>query len=674
MRKIVAFDFDGTLTTRDSFIAFIRYACGFWAFVKGFVRYAPLLVLMKLHLYPNYRAKQKVFSYFFKGMTLEAFDDLCQRFAKDNQHLLRPQGIETLRQAQADGAEVLIVSASIDNWVQPFFEGVRRQESGDRSIRVIGTQIEVEEGLLTGRFLTKNCYGEEKVNRIQALFPHRQDYHLTAYGDSRGDKELLGFADQSHFKPFRQPNLFRIKPAEKIQAIIVLILIVLLNLVLISKYPQFVGIMPDDYKEFILQFKVSGYDPITYSTVTNWYQGYNVYRHPLLAFMMWIPYLLNTCLIELTGLNLVQYLVGLLLVFCGFYSYIFMRRILVEVIGLKETDGIILNAMFFGFAFTMVGLVVPDHFVMSQMLLLLTLYICGRAINKDQRLSIWQTVILFVITAGVTLSNGVKVYLAALFTNKWRFFRPKYLLLGVVLPAALMWMFCKWEYQEYILPQEKAAEVQKKAQQRADLEKFIKLYAEQSGETDSALIIQGGRKLYRKHIWDVHEKNMKDPWNAHAGTPIAKEGFMKWTDVSTDRWEAVIHNLFGETIQLHQDYLLDDTLKSRPVVVEYRYIINYVVEALIVGLFLIGIWMGRKERFLWLILSCFAFDMALHLGLGFGLNEVYIMGPHWLFVIPLSMAYALKSASSKWHLLLRVVVALLAVFLLGWNGWLFINC
>ena len=78
---------------------------------------------------------------------------------------------------------------------------------------------------------------------------------------------------------------------------------------------------------------------------------------------------------------------------------------------------------------------------------------------------------------------------------------------------------------------------------------------------------------------------------------------MKWTDISTDRVETVWHNLFGETIQLHQDYLLDDTLKSRPVVVGYRYILNYVVEALIIALFLIGIWMGRKQRFLWMILS-----------------------------------------------------------------------
>lgn len=204
MKKIVAFDFDGTLTTKDTLLVFIRYACGFRAFVVGFLRYSPLLVLMKLGLYPNYKVKQKVFSYFFKGMKLEDFDHLCQQFAQDYQHLLRPQGIEAMNQAFSDGAEVLIVSASIDNWVKPFFENLSNQSTqNNRSILILGTQIEVNDGLLTGRFLTKNCYGQEKVNRIIALYPHREEYHLTAYGDSQGDKELLAFADESYYKPFR---------------------------------------------------------------------------------------------------------------------------------------------------------------------------------------------------------------------------------------------------------------------------------------------------------------------------------------------------------------------------------------------------------------------------------------------------------------------------------------
>lgn len=193
MKKIYAFDFDGTLTTKDTLIEFIRYAKGSMALGLGFMRYAHLLVLMKIGLYPNYKAKQKVFAHFFKDTTLDDFNALCKAFAASSSHLLRPNAIEAIDQATKEGSEVLIVSASIDNWVQPFFP----------QVKVVGTQIEVIDGKLTGRFLSKNCYGQEKVNRILSLYPNRQDYHLTAYGDSRGDKEMLAFADESYFKPFR---------------------------------------------------------------------------------------------------------------------------------------------------------------------------------------------------------------------------------------------------------------------------------------------------------------------------------------------------------------------------------------------------------------------------------------------------------------------------------------
>jgi len=193
MKKVYAFDFDGTLTTHDTLIAFIRFACGDKAFFLGFLKYSPFLVLMKLHLYPNWKAKQKVFAHFFKGMSLEAFDATCLQFAKASTHLLRLEGIKTIKQAQEEGAEVVIVSASIDNWVQPFFPNVK----------VLGTKVEVKNGYLTGFFLTKNCYGQEKVNRMLKAYPNRSEYQLIAYGDSNGDKALLAFADEAHFKPFR---------------------------------------------------------------------------------------------------------------------------------------------------------------------------------------------------------------------------------------------------------------------------------------------------------------------------------------------------------------------------------------------------------------------------------------------------------------------------------------
>lgn len=193
-KKIIALDFDGTITTRDTLIEFIRFARGSRRMLLGFLRYSPLLLLMRLHLYPNYKAKEKIFAHFFAGISIDDFDHLCQRFATANRHLLRPAAIEEIKRARRNGETAVIVSASIDNWVAPFFPS---------DILVAGTQIEVHDGIVTGRFKTPNCYGKEKVRRLEQLFPHRHDYHITAYGDSRGDKELLDYADESHFKPFR---------------------------------------------------------------------------------------------------------------------------------------------------------------------------------------------------------------------------------------------------------------------------------------------------------------------------------------------------------------------------------------------------------------------------------------------------------------------------------------
>jgi hypothetical protein len=144
-------------------------------------------------------------------------------------------------------------------------------------------------------------------------------------------------------------------------------------------------------------------------------------------------------------------------------------------------------------------------------------------------------------------------------------------------------------------------------------------------------------------------------------------GFLKWTDISTSRWESAYENLFGESLQFHQDYLLEDTLVRRPVFVKYRWTLSYVVEGLILLLAVAGIWFGRKSRFLWLCLSCMAFDMFIHVVLGFGLNEVFIMAPHYMFVLPIATAFLLRDNQARW---LRISVVVLMLYLFIYNGYL----
>ena len=198
MKPLVhAFDFDGTITTRDTFLAFIRHAVGIFRFCSGMSVCAPVIAKMFLHLMQTQEAKEAVFTHFFKGMPIEKFNALCRDFAEKNQHLIRPDALTCIKTALQRGESVLIVSASLENYIASFFEGT--------PVQIEATEVALDsENRLTGRFSGANCKGEEKVRRILARFPERTAYTLIAYGDSSGDREMLTFADESHFKPFRR--------------------------------------------------------------------------------------------------------------------------------------------------------------------------------------------------------------------------------------------------------------------------------------------------------------------------------------------------------------------------------------------------------------------------------------------------------------------------------------
>lgn len=196
-RIIAAYDFDGTITKCDTFIDFVIFSKGYARSICYFVFYLPLIISVKVHLYPNWKAKQKIFSRLFRGVKLTDFNVLCERYfesRKDN--VIRPRAMRSIAGHIQHNDTIAIVSASVENWVRPFAKELGIQH-------VLSTEIEVDtDGYLTGRFTTRNCYGSEKVTRILQLFPARESYYLMAYGDSRGDRELLSFADESFYKKF----------------------------------------------------------------------------------------------------------------------------------------------------------------------------------------------------------------------------------------------------------------------------------------------------------------------------------------------------------------------------------------------------------------------------------------------------------------------------------------
>ena len=484
-------------------------------------------------------------------------------------------------------------------------------------------------------------------------------------------------------------DIFKIKKEERWLALGIFLALAILNGVVIAHYAGTFTLVTDDYyKNFIRHFCVSGFDPLTYWVLSDWNAAYNVYRHPLLAFYMYIPYLINMGLMKLTGYNCALFIAVIIQMFCGFYATLFLQRIFREVLELDKAASSILTLLFFSFGYVMVTCIVPDHFVISMLLLILALYVSGRRIKHNHPLKIWQTVVYFVLTAGTSLNNGLKIFFSALFVNRKRFFRPKYLLLAVILPAALLWGFCRWEYRTFVWPVEmarKEMKAKKAAEKKARQERMAQLKQIKDSLTKDS--IQRGLKIITPE--EIAQKTKNDSIQKakqlarnearkkrgpKQGAPIMKGEFMNWTDATSSRTQSIVENLMGESIQLHQDYVLQDELRHRPMFVNYRYAFNYIVEALIIILFLAGIWAGRKSRYLWLVMSYFGLDMLLHIGLGFGLNEVYIMSGHWIYALPIAIGFLLKETRHQRHsLCLKSLLLTLGLFLLIYNGILIIG-
>ena len=195
MSNIAFFDFDGTITKKDSLIDFIRFVVGDIKFFFGFVFLIPMLILFKLKIINNNRAKEILLSYFFKGWSEAKFVELTNSYSLNNiNKILRPQALERINWHKKQDHRIVVVTASIDHWILPWCE--------QNNLDLIATKLEIKNGKISGKYLGKNCYGIEKVNRIKELYDLSKYNKIYAYGDSKGDKEMLALADESFYKTF----------------------------------------------------------------------------------------------------------------------------------------------------------------------------------------------------------------------------------------------------------------------------------------------------------------------------------------------------------------------------------------------------------------------------------------------------------------------------------------
>lgn len=193
-RQLALFDFDGTLTTKDTMFVYLRHVVGPVRLFLGLWLLSPVLVAMKLGLVENAKAKGMLLKLLLGGRTREELEAAAHSFVPVVDPLIRPGGRERLAWHQAEGHEVRIVSASLDLWVGPWAEA--------HGVKLLATPTAWADGRFAGLGGT-NCNHEEKVRRVDADLDRSAFDVVHAYGDTSGDKPMLAIAQHAHFKPFR---------------------------------------------------------------------------------------------------------------------------------------------------------------------------------------------------------------------------------------------------------------------------------------------------------------------------------------------------------------------------------------------------------------------------------------------------------------------------------------
>lgn len=436
-------------------------------------------------------------------------------------------------------------------------------------------------------------------------------------------------------------NIFKVKKEERWLAFAMLAVFVTFNAMVIASHYHVYTMEAHGgfWSVFTKNFRMSGYDCWSWITVSGGRIHFVTSRHPLYLTFLYPLYLLNDWLIQNVGYNFAVYFMAVIIVFSAFYAVLFMYRVFREVLELRRKDARLLTLLLFSFGHVLIPTMVPDHFVISLMLLSLTLYITGKKMKKGQLLTAWQSLVLTFFTAGMATSNGVKTLLAGLFTNGKKVFTCKFISIGVVLPLLLLLGIQQSQYYLLEVPQQAVVR-----------------------HIESEALKKNPQKV-------LEHKKQRDEWQrTHLGQPVGDGVITKLMDVSTPRIPTIVENFFGESIQLHQRSLLKDVSWERPIFVEYNWSVNYIIEAFIVLLFIVGIVFSYKQRFFKMLLAWFACDLTLHLILGFAVTEVYIMTSGWAFIIPISYGYLLKRLSMKWLKLMRVALIMLTIYLWIYNA------
>lgn len=187
---VALFDFDGTITTRDSLLPFLLFLYGFWGVVRIAIQCIPELIGFVFKVTTRQRAKEAILTAAFRGMTPEQLQFKASEYVNGPlSKLVKREAMEKINWHQKMGHRCIVVSASVSLYLS-----IWAKIHGISDLLCSELALD-SSGCYTGKLIGKNCWGREKVIRIMQLLGDRHHHTIYAYGDSRGDKEMMEYAD-----------------------------------------------------------------------------------------------------------------------------------------------------------------------------------------------------------------------------------------------------------------------------------------------------------------------------------------------------------------------------------------------------------------------------------------------------------------------------------------------
>lgn len=197
--NLALFDFDGTITTREMLPAFMHLAVEPRRLAVGKVLLAPLILGYKLGVVPGTFMRAAIVRFGFTGVPLSRLEDHGLAFARSAlPQAVRPEAMERIDWHKSNGDTVVVVSGAFDIYLRHWCE--------KHQIGFVCSSLEHRNGILTGRYLGRQCVRDEKARRVRESFDLSRYSRIYAYGDTREDLGLLALAHERYYRWQQMPT------------------------------------------------------------------------------------------------------------------------------------------------------------------------------------------------------------------------------------------------------------------------------------------------------------------------------------------------------------------------------------------------------------------------------------------------------------------------------------